>query len=134
MMNFTDYLVHALLDHSTAKTPFTVPAASYIGLFTADPTASGSQSNEVSGGSYARKAVTWGSAADRNTTNNAAVETANATASWGTVTHFGILDALTTGNMLFYGVLRQNALAGGVTVSVGESIRFEVGDILIVLT
>lgn len=133
-MNFTDYAVHALLDHITAKSPFTVPAASYIGFYTADPTASGDQSNEVSGGSYARVVIPWITAAGRLISNESAVETPNATASWGTVTHYGILDAITSGNMLFYGVLRQNSQPGGVTVSIGKSIRVEVGDLLIVLT
>lgn len=70
----------------------------YISLHTASPGADGQTANEVSGGSYARVAVTsnttnWGAAttADPSVIANATAFTfPTATASWGTVTHFGV--------------------------------------------
>jgi hypothetical protein len=44
---------------------------------------------EVSGGSYARTAVTFGAPSDGVTTNSAAVEFPQATGSWGSVGWIG---------------------------------------------
>lgn len=70
----------------------------YISLHTASPGVDGQTANEVSGGSYARAAVTsnttnWGAAtnADPSVIANAtAITFVTATGSWGTVSHFGI--------------------------------------------
>ncbi len=73
----------------------------YISLHTADPGNTGA--DEVSGGSYARVAQgTFGSAGSNPTTlsNSAAIDFPTATGSWGTVTHFGIWDAVSGGNFL----------------------------------
>lgn len=70
----------------------------YISLHTASPGVDGQTANEVSGGSYARVAVTsnttnWGAAtnADPSVIANAtAITFPTASGSWGTVSHFGI--------------------------------------------
>lgn len=111
MANMSDYLENQLASSFFASGSFSFPASLYIGLFTATPTdASGT---EVSGGSYARANGAKGSwtvatAGDGSTqaTNNNAITFPNApTANWGTITHFGIYDALTSGNLLFWGEL-----------------------------
>lgn len=90
----------------------------YIGLFTAAPSDAGG-GTEVSGGSYARVAVApldanWtGASATSGLTDNAAVITFPvASASWGTVTHVAFFDALTGGNMLFWGALTTSKAVG----------------------
>jgi hypothetical protein len=61
-------------------------------------------------------------------TNGAAVEFVTATGSWGTVSHVGVFDALTSGNLLGWA-----ALTASKTVSSGDVFRFDAGDLDITL-
>lgn len=98
----------------------TGPATTYVALLTAAPSDAGG-GTEVSGGSYARVAVTsslanWaGTQAAASTTassgtggttsNNAAITFPAPTANWGVCTHLAVYDASTTGNLLFWAAL-----------------------------
>jgi hypothetical protein len=120
----TDYLEDRVLDRvlkNNAQFSYAFPATVYSGLFTADPTDTGSQANEVSGGSYARQSISWGTIASGSVSNSVAVTFPVATAPWGTITHTGILDALTTGNMLYKGVLGTPK-----TVGTGDQVSFAI--------
>jgi len=86
------------------NTTFTSPATVYLGLFTTDPT-DGGTGTEVSGGSYARQAITFSAPSNGVTSNNAQVTFPTATANWGTVGWIGIYDALTSGNLLYHAPL-----------------------------
>lgn len=112
--SFTDFLENKLVDHLFRGTSYTAPASIYVSLHTAACSDS-STGTEVSGGAYARAAVSTGSTVWANTqnsgtgvstgtngtTSNVGVITfAAPTANWGSVTHFGVFDALTTGNMM----------------------------------
>jgi hypothetical protein len=101
MAEMSNYLEDALINATLRNTSYTSPSTVYVGLFTTDPTDAGT-GTEVSGGSYARVAVTFGAPSNGVSTNSGAVEFAQATASWGTVTHIGILDASTSGNLLYH--------------------------------
>ena len=50
----------------------------------------------------------------------------NTTSGWGTVTHFGIFDASTNGNLLYWG-----ALTASKTVAVGDSVSFGAGALVV---
>lgn len=112
-MSQSNYLELELLDHVWGNSAYTAPATVYVSAHTADPTDAGT-GTEVSGGSYARVAVT------NNTTNFplgvnpkllATVTTfTQATADWGTVSHFAVWDALASGNMLVFGALSTSQL------------------------
>lgn len=109
----------------------TGPATTYVALFTAAPSDAGG-GTEVTGGSYARVAVTsslanWAGTQGAGTTtastgtsgttsNNNAITFPAPTANWGTVTHAAIFDASTGGNMLIWG-----ALSASKTVNNGDS-------------
>lgn len=111
----TDYAENKLVDHIFRGQTFTAPATLYISLHTASCSDS-SGGTEVTGGSYARVAVTsslanWAgtqsagstsasSGTGGQTSNNAAITFPAPTANWGSVTHFGIYDASTSGNMI----------------------------------
>lgn len=101
------------------KTAWTMPTA-YVGLFTAAPSDSGG-GTEVTGGSYARKSTAgadWNAASGGSTSNANAITFVTATASWGTVTHFGIFDAATAGNLLRWAALTTSkAIGNGDTAS-----------------
>lgn len=90
---------------------WTKPSAIYIALYTAAPSDSGG-GTEVSGGSYARvlhgpSDETW-ALTDGVGSNIGAITFATPTADWGTITHFGLFDASTAGNLLVYGALTSN--------------------------
>lgn len=101
-MPVSTYLANKLLDHVLRNVSYTPPATVYLALYTSNPTAADT-GTEVSGGSYARVAVTFAAAATRATSNSAVIDTPSASASWGTPTHYGIRDAAAAGNLLFFG-------------------------------
>jgi hypothetical protein len=83
--------------------------------------------HEVTGSAYAREPLTgtdWAAAADGMIETDNAVTFPPAGASWGTVTHVGIYDALTSGNLLWWG-----PLATPRAVSSGDTISFPVGNL-----
>jgi len=61
-------------------------------------------------------------------TTSAAIEYSTATASWGTISHIGIWDAATGGNMLAYA-----ALSASKAIASGDVFRIPAGDIDITL-
>lgn len=119
------YLAHKWINHVLRNTAFTTPGtAIYVGLDTDDPTVADS-GTEVSGGTYGRIQVTaWDAPAATSgaTQNTGTIQFATPTASWGTITHVKINDALTTGNMLYFGTL-----SGGGLVGVGDDFHFVAG-------
>jgi len=101
MSEISTYLENALINATLRNTTFTSPSTVYVSLWTSDPTDAGS-GTEVSGGSYARTAVTFGAPSSGVSTNNADVTFPTATGSWGTVGWIGINDALSSGNLLYH--------------------------------
>ena len=101
MAEMSNHLENELYDHVLRNASYTSPTNIYVSLHTADPTDAGT-GTEVSGGSYARTAVTMGAPTNGSGTNSADVQFPQATGDWGTVTHIGIWDATTSGNMLFH--------------------------------
>ena len=104
MAEMSNFLENALINATLRATTYTSPATVYVSLWTSDPTDAGS-GTEVSGGSYARTAVTFGAPSNGVTTNSADVTFPTATASWGTVGWIGINDAVTSGNLLYHSPL-----------------------------
>jgi len=130
MAGFTDYLEDKVLDHVFGGTSYTAPGTLYVGLFTAAPSDTGG-GTEVSGGSYARKSMpdmTVSGTSPTTATNGAAVEFVTATGSWGTITHTGIFDASSGGNLLCWA-----ALSASKVVASGDVIRFDAGDLDVTL-
>lgn len=121
------YLENALINATLRNTSYTSVATVYVGLHTADPTDAGT-GTEVSGGSYARTAVTFGAPSDGVTTNSAAVEFPQATANWGTVSHIGIWDASSTGNLLYH-----TALDTSKTIETGDIFKIASGSLSVTL-
>ena len=110
-------LDNALLSAVLRNVSYTSPATVYAALFTVAPTPS-TAGTEVSGGSYARVAVTFGAPALGVTSNSAPVAFPTATADWGTVAAVAIMDALSGGNLLYFGALTTpKAVDNGDTAS-----------------
>jgi hypothetical protein len=116
----SDYLENKLIDQLFRGQSAPTTTTLYVGLLTSAPSDSGG-GTEVSGGSYTRASISsslanWagtqsaGSTAASSgtggqTSNNTAITFATPSAGWGTVTHFGIYDAVSGGNLLFWGAL-----------------------------
>lgn len=129
-MSFSNYLEGKILDHMVGKTSFTMPTA-YVSLHTADPGETGT--SETSGTSYARKSTAgsdWNAAgADGQIENAGTITFATAgSGGWGTVTHFGLWDAATTGNFLGSG-----ALGASKTIDSGDTASFAASALVITL-
>jgi hypothetical protein len=125
-VSFTNDLETRVLQWALTTGSPTRPTAWFVGLFTAAPGEAGG-GTEVSGGSYARQAVTL-SVSGNLATNAAAVEWPTATANWGTITHVAVFDASTSGNMLVYAALTTSK-----TISTGDVLRIPLGDLDITL-
>ena len=100
----SNYLENALINVTLRATSYTAPTTVYVGLYTTDPT-DANTGTEVSGGSYARKSATFGAPSNGASTTSADITFDQATASWGTIAYIGILDALTSGNLLYHTAL-----------------------------
>ena len=127
MAEFSDYLENALINAVLRNTSYTSPATVYVSLYTTDPTDADS-GTEVSGGSYARVAVTFGAPSNGVTTNSADVTFPTSTSSWGSVTHIGIHDASTSGNLLFH-----TPLDTAKTIDSGDIFKIETGNLSVTL-
>lgn len=127
MAEFSNYLENAVIDAVLRNTSYTSPTTVYVGLFTTDPTDAGS-GTEVAGGSYARTAVTFSAPSNGVTSNSADVEFPQATASWGSVTHIGLHDAASGGNLLFHTVLDTTK-----TIDSGDIFKIASGNLTVTL-
>jgi len=97
----TDYLKDAFLDEALRGVAWTPPGAVFCLLYTMSPTAAGG-GTEVVGGGYVRQAATFGAPVDGVSSNTVAVIFPLATADWGDVVAYGIIDAATGGNLLYW--------------------------------
>ena len=123
----SDYLELKILEHTLGITSYTAPTTTYLALFTSDPTDAGT-GTEVSGGSYARQSISWNTPSSGATTNSADVTFPQATANYGTVTHIGIYDASSAGNLLYHG-----ALSASKSVETNDTFIVEAGDLSVSL-
>jgi hypothetical protein len=128
MTNATDYLENQIIDHLFRTNTFGKLTNVFFALFTAAPTDAAGSGTEVTGGSYARVQVacnnnsfnatqggTSGAStgAGGGTTNAAAITFPAPSANWGTVSHYGVFDALSGGNMLIWGALNSPKTING---------------------
>lgn len=114
MAGFVDTVERALLDHFLTDSAYTPPATMYIALSSTTPTEAAGNFTEPSTGSYARvstAAADWAAAtgtAPATKSTSTAKTFPTATADWSSaanLTHFGLYDASTAGNLLCWGAL-----------------------------
>ena len=127
MAEMSNYLENALINVTLRNTAYTAPTTVYLALYTTDPT-DADTGTEVSGGSYARQSITFGAPSNGVSTNSAAIEFPQATGSWGTITHVGIRDALTTGNLLYH-----TPLDASKTIASGDIFKIASGSLSVTL-
>ena len=126
-MSFTNFLETEILDHVFAGAAYTAPGTKYLALFTAISDGEAGSVTEISGNAYARQTVAF-TTSGNTTSNNAAVEFPTATGSWGTVTHVGVYDASSSGNLMAYATLSSSK-----AIATGDVFRVPSGDLDITL-
>lgn len=128
MSDLSDYAETNLVDHLLGTNPMTSPSTVYVGLFTAAPSDAGG-GTEVAGNGYAREAVTFGAATSPGgvASNTGTITfTANG-GNWGTITHAGVFDQLTTGELLMWTAVTN------VTINDQDSLQYDAADITVTL-
>lgn len=123
MSAMSDYLENKVLDHVLGTTSYTMPATVYIGLSTGS-FADDNSGTELTGNGYARQSIAFDAAASGTTDNTSAVDFPTATGSWGTVSHYGLFDASTGGNLLIHG-----AFTASKAVASGDILRIAAGEL-----
>lgn len=132
MSAMSDYLEGELVKHIFRTGSFTKPTVLAVGLFTAAPSDSGG-GTEVSGNNYSRASLNpldanWAAPSSGNgqTSNSSTITFATPSGNWGTVTHFGIYDATSAGNLLFWGSLTISK-----TINQGDTVSFPAGSLTV---
>ena len=124
----SDYLENKVLDAVLGQVSLPSIPTVWVGLYTVAPTDAGG-GTEVSGGAYERKSVTnnvtnFPAASGGAKSNGTEIIFVEATGSWGTVLAFGIFDAVTAGNLLYWADLTTPKAIGA-----GDTAKFAVGDL-----
>jgi hypothetical protein len=143
MAGFTNYLEDKIINHlfgddtgASGADHYTAPTTWYVGLQTVAPTDSAG-GTEVAGGGYARQSVAWtlATGGTAQASNTAAITFPTASTDWGTVTHAGIYDALTGGNLVAFEVLTKTdfSTANPKTVNTGDIFKIDAGNLKIQL-
>lgn len=127
-MSFSNTFETHVLNYVFTSTSVTRPTAWYLALFTSNPAedASGTEVS-TSGTAYARQSATFTVSGD-TASNSAAIEFPTATASYGTVTHVGVFDASSAGNLIAYAALTTSK-----AIDTGDVFRVPSGDLDITL-
>lgn len=120
----SNYLENEILDHVVGGSSYSAPGTLYFALCTSAPSDTGIGAGEVSGGSYAREAVTnnltnFPAASGGSKSNANDIDFGVASADWGTITHVAVMDASSGGNLLFWA-----ALTASKTVLNGDGFKF----------
>jgi len=120
------YLRTTLLDAVLRGVPFTPPTTVYVALYSTSPTDDDAGA-ELVGGSYARQPVTFGAPSGSPPTalSDVEVDFPVATAAWNggaPIGYAGVRDALTLGNLLFWGPLTVP-----IVVPIGKQVTIAIG-------
>ena len=127
MAEMSNYLENALINGTLRATSYTAPTTVYLALYSNDPT-DADTGTEISGTNYARQSITFGAPSNGASTNSAAIEFPQAGGAWGTITHVGIRDASTAGNLLYH-----TALDASKTIATGDVFRIASGSLSVTL-
>jgi hypothetical protein len=131
--SLSDFSEDEILDHLLGAATYTPPATLYLAVFTAAPTDAGG-GTEVTGGSYARLAITnnltnFPASSGGAKSNGAVLDMVTASAGWGTVVAYALFDASSAGNMIGWADLTSPVL-----ITNGDTLRFAAGALTYSLT
>lgn len=123
MTALSDWAENAALDWLMGGSTPTRPTTRHLALFTAAPSDAGG-GTEVATGGYSRQAFTCGAAAAGTCSNSGLVSFTASGGNFGTVTHVGVFDASSGGNLLWHG-----AMTASRTVNDGDTLEFAAGEL-----
>ena len=123
MSAMSNYLENELLDHVLRNAAYTSPSTVYIGLSTGS-FGDDNSGTEISGNGYARQSIAFDAASGGTTDNTSNVDFPAATGSQGTISHYGIFDASSSGNLLIHG-----AFSASKAVTTGDILRIAAGEL-----
>ena len=123
MSALSDYAENKVLDVLGANATFTAPSNVYLGLSTGS-LGDDDSGTELTGNNYSRVSVSFGAASSGTMSNDAAIEFAAATGSWGSVSHWGLYDASASGNLLVHG-----SFTTAKTIASGDVLKIATGDL-----
>ena len=115
----------------------TAPTTVYVALFNSDPSTgstaenleAGTLTDECTGGAYARQSASFGTISDGSVSTDADITFPAATdANWGTITHLAVMDAVSSGNVLFYGALTTSK-----NIESGDTFQITSGNLTVTL-
>jgi hypothetical protein len=132
----SNYLENALLNHTLRNTAYTQPSGLWLALFTntsgnaAANLEAGTLTDEIStsGTAYGRQAIAFNAASGGSAALTDTETFSAATSNWGTITHVAVMDASTSGNVLFWG-----AVTTAKTIETGDTFQVTAGNLTIAL-
>jgi len=129
MSVLSNYSEKLLLDWLLTTGVATRPTSWYVALYTAAPNDTGG-GTEVSTGGYARQSITFAAASSPggSIANSDVVNFTASGATYGIVSHLGIFDAVSGGNLLAYG-----PLSVAIEVLDGDALEFGIGNLIVTL-
>lgn len=125
MAEISYYLSNKLLEGTVKATTYTAPANVYMALFstTCNVSAAGT---EITGNGYARQLVSFGTANNASIASSANVNFSATGNSWPAAVSVGIMDASTSGNLMYFTNLNK-------VVAAGDTLTFENGSVTITI-
>ena len=118
-MPMTNDLANKLANATLRNTSYTSPALVYVALYSTAPTATTS-GTELTGNGYARQLTTFSAPAAGAASSNVTVTFGAASGNnWPTVVAVGIVDASTSGNLMYYSNI------SGRNIKMGDSLTFD---------
>jgi hypothetical protein len=120
MAAFSNYMEDAITAWINGTTFPSAPTNTYVQLYSQDPTDAGS----ATGALYTRISVasggwTRGTGGAGTLSNTGVITITSSAASGATATHVAVFNAITGGNLLFYG-----ALSASKSIGVGDEVKF----------
>jgi|TARA_R110000822_G_scaffold306757_1_gene433251 hypothetical protein len=128
MSKFSDYLEEKILDATLKGGTFPTISSAYLAVFIGDPTDTGSGGAEGSWTNYARQAIAFGTISGGSANNSAQVQFPALVGSNVTITHIGIFDATSSGNLLYH-----TALASSKTLTADDVLSFAINGVTVTL-
>ena len=134
MAGLTQYFQKALLDHVLGIATFTLPNPLYLSLHTADPTDTGSHTNEIGAGlGYSRQSLSAKMGATDSasgiSTNTSTITFGPASSAWGAITYFGIEDGPSGGSPDLNHMMLDGAASASRTINTGGSYVLTAGQL-----
>ena len=125
MSEISYYLSNKLLEGTVKATTYTAPANVYIGLFSTACNVN-SAGTEITGNGYSRQLVSFGTAANAAIASSGNVNFSATGNSWPAAVSVGILDASSSGNLMYFTNLNK-------VVAAGDTLTFASGTVTITI-